>query len=51
MHLALDSKDWAILRLIQRDATLALQAISQAVGLSANPCWRRIKRMEENGVI
>ena len=51
MHLALDSKDWAILRLIQRDATLSLQAISQAVGLSANPCWRRIKRMEENGVI
>ena len=51
MHLALDSKDWAILRLIQRDATLSLQAISEAVGLSANPCWRRIKRMEENGVI
>ena len=51
MHLALDSKDRAILRLIQRDATLSLQAISEAVGLSANPCWRRIKRMEENGVI
>jgi len=47
----LDSKDWAILRLIQRDATLSLQAIADRVGLSANPCWRRIKRMEESGVI
>lgn len=47
----LDSKDWAILRLIQRDATLSLQAIAENVGLSANPCWRRIKRMEESGII
>ena len=47
----LDSKDWAILRLIQCDATLSLQAIAEKVGLSANPCWRRIKRMEEAGVI
>ncbi len=47
----LDPKDWAILHLIQRDATLSLQAIAEQVGLSANPCWRRIKRMEESGVI
>ena len=47
----LDSKDWAILRLLQRDASLSLQAIADEVGLSANPCWRRIKRMEDSGVI
>ena len=47
----LDSNDWAILRLIQSDATLSLQALAERVGLSANPCWRRIKRMEERGVI
>mgnify|MGYP001798300492 CR=1 FL=1 len=50
-NLALDSIDWAILRIIQEDASLSLQAISEAVGLSANPCWRRIKRMEESGII
>lgn len=47
----LDFKDWAILRLLQRDASLSLQAISDEVGLSTNPCWRRIKRMEDSGVI
>ena len=51
MKVELDTKDWAILRLIQRDTTLSLQAIADQVGLSANPCWRRIKRMEESGVI
>ena len=47
----LDSIDWAILRALQRDATLSMQAIADTVGLSVNPCWRRIKRMEESGVI
>ena len=47
----LDDRDWAILKLVQSDATLSLQAIADAVGLSTNPCWRRVKRMEEAGVI
>jgi len=50
-NVELDSKDWAILGLIQRDASLSLQAIADEVGLSPNPCWRRIKRMEQSGVI
>jgi len=50
-NVELDSKDWAILRLVQGDATLSIQAIADHVGLSANPCWRRIKRMEESGII
>ena len=47
----LDSKDWAILRLLQRDASLSIQSIADTVGLSVNPCWRRIRRMEDAGVI
>ena len=47
----LDRIDRAILRLISRDATLPLAAIAREVGLSATPCWKRIKRMEEAGVI
>lgn len=47
----LDTKDWAILAQLQRDASQSVQAIADAVNLSVNPCWRRIKRMEESGVI
>lgn len=50
-NLELDSKDWAILAILQEDAALPVQAIADRVGLSANPCWRRIKRLEEAGVI
>ncbi|NVE95561.1 Lrp/AsnC family transcriptional regulator [Altererythrobacter lutimaris] len=47
----LDDRDWAILALLQRNASLSVQDIADQVGLSANPCWRRIKQMEEAGVI
>ncbi len=47
----LDTIDWKILAELQRDASQTVQAIGDAVGLSANPCWRRIKRMEGAGVI
>lgn len=47
----LDVTDRAILRLIQRDATLSLAAIAEAVGLTATPCWKRVRRMEEAGII
>ncbi|PZX13183.1 Lrp/AsnC family transcriptional regulator [Celeribacter halophilus] len=46
-----DETDRRILEILQRDSDTPIQAISEAVGLSANPCWRRIKRMEEAGVI
>lgn len=46
-----DTFDLKILSLLQRDATMQLDAIAAAVGLSPSPCWRRIKRMEEEGVI
>ena len=47
----LDKFDFAILRELQRDARMSLQEISQAVGLTSSPCWARIKRMEDAGVI
>jgi Lrp/AsnC family transcriptional regulator len=47
----LDTIDRAILRLIAADASLSLNDIADKVGLTATPCWKRIKRMEEAGVI
>lgn len=47
----LDSIDARILSLIQEDAALSVADIADKVGLSSSPCWRRIKRMEENGII
>jgi Lrp/AsnC family transcriptional regulator len=46
-----DAIDRKILDLLQVDATLPIAAIAQHVGLSAAPCWRRIKRLEDDGVI
>jgi DNA-binding Lrp family transcriptional regulator len=47
----LDAIDAKILDLIQRDAALSVAEIADRVGLSSSPCWRRIKRLEEEGVI
>jgi len=47
----LDPIDWAILDILQRDASLPVHAIGEQVGLSTNPCWRRIRRMEDAGII
>lgn len=47
----LDAVDARILDLIQHDAALSVAEIAERVGLSSSPCWRRIKRLEEEGVI
>jgi len=47
----LDNIDRAILRLLAADASLSLNEIADKVGLTATPCWKRIKRMEELGII
>jgi len=49
--MAFDAVDQKILDILQSDSDAPITAISEAVGLSATPCWRRIKRMEEAGVI
>jgi len=48
---ALDKIDRKILMLLQRDATMPVAEIGRKVGLSTTPCWRRIQKMEEDGVI
>lgn len=47
----LDRIDREILRLLMRDAARSLAEIAQEVGLTPTPCWKRIRRMEEQGVI
>lgn len=47
----LDVVDAKILDLIQHDAALSVAEIAERVGLSSSPCWRRIKRLEDAGVI
>ncbi|WP_373423952.1 Lrp/AsnC family transcriptional regulator [Variovorax boronicumulans] len=47
----LDSIDLKILDILQRDAEQQVAQIAEQVGLSATPCWRRIQRMKEAGVI
>lgn len=47
----MDDVDKNILELIQEDAALPLVELSRRVGISKTPCWNRIRKMEENGVI
>jgi Lrp/AsnC family transcriptional regulator len=47
----LDRTDRRILALLQEDATLTIGALAEAVNLSHNPCWRRVKRLEDEGFI
>lgn len=46
-----DDIDRRLLHVLQRDASLSLEAISESVNLSRNACWRRIKALESAGVI
>ena len=47
----MDRIDKRILMLLQKDATTPVAEIGKKVGLSTTPCWRRIQKMEEDGVI
>jgi Lrp/AsnC family transcriptional regulator len=47
----LDRLDRAILRLLAQDASLSLADIASEVGLTPTPCWKRIRRMEQEGII
>jgi Lrp/AsnC family leucine-responsive transcriptional regulator len=49
--MALDKFDLAILAVLQQDARASLQEVSSRVGLTSTPCWTRIKKMENDGVI
>lgn len=47
----LDSKDCRILEILQENADIQISELAQLVGLSQTPCWRRIQRLKEQGVI
>lgn len=47
----LDDTDRRILTALQNDATLSMDALSEIAHLSRNACWRRVRTMEEAGVI
>lgn len=49
--MAIDEFDRKILKELQKDARLKNTELSQRVGLSPTPCWRRVKRMEDAGII
>ena len=47
----LDTFEKLILRVLQRNGRASTQELSDAVGLSPSPCWRRVKRLEDDGLI
>lgn len=51
MPIALDQIDRKILNLMQKDASMSVAELADRVGLSQSPCWRRIQRLRQEGVI
>ncbi len=49
--LDIDTKDQKIIELLLEDSTSSVQTIANEVGLTNNPCWRRIKRLQDCGLI
>jgi len=47
----MDETDRRILRILQADSSLSASDVAREVGLSASPCWKRIKRLQDEGVI
>ena len=47
----LDTFEKLILKALQRNGRASTQELSDAVGLSPSPCWRRVKRLEDDGYI
>jgi Lrp/AsnC family transcriptional regulator len=48
---SLDKFDQAILAALQEDGALSIAALSERIGLSSTPCWKRMKRLEDEGFI
>lgn len=51
MKNSIDEIDRRLLRLLQRDASISVDALAEKVHLSRNACWRRVKQLEEKKVI
>jgi len=47
----LDSYDLKILRILQSNGRITKSSLAEAINLSISPCWERVKRLEEAGII
>ena len=47
----MDEIDRQLLEILQEDATLSIAQMAERVGLSATPCWKRIQKLEDQGVV
>lgn len=47
----LDARDIAILRVLARDGRITKARLAERVGLSASPCWERLRKLEQAGLI
>jgi Lrp/AsnC family transcriptional regulator len=47
----MDKKDLEIISLLQKNADMPLAELAEAVNLSSTPCWRRVQKLREEGVI
>ena len=47
----MDRIDRKILELVQEDSTLSVAELAERVGLSSTPCWRRLQKLEKEGVV
>lgn len=50
-NIILDESDKKILSELQKDSTLSLASLAERVGMSQTPCWKRVKKLENEGVI
>lgn len=50
-NLPMEPADTRILAALQEDGRLTNQDLADRVGLSTSPCWRRVRRLEEDGII
>jgi Lrp/AsnC family leucine-responsive transcriptional regulator len=51
MHIDIDATDRQLLKALQDNARLTTSELAQMTGMSQSPCWRRVKRLEEAGLI
>lgn len=47
----IDDTDRQILKILQSDSTISLETIADQLSVSVNTCWRRVRRLEDDGII
>ncbi len=51
MNESLDAKNRSILDFLQKDASISIEQLAEKVSLSRNACWRRVRTLEDDGLI